>query len=261
MELFLIVDTLKRASAKRIIAVMTYFAYGRQDRKTMSRVPISASLMARLIQEAGCHHILSIELHSGQIQGFFSIPVDDISVRSVLLKPLELEAHSFRNPICIISPDAAGSSRAENFKNYFADTTKLDTSFAVMNKWKLSNDTLSMELVGNVQGMDCIIVDDMIDTGKTLFSSISELKRCGAKRIFACITHGLFNDLEILEKILSIADFERLIVTNTLDHSREEKITALLQKYSHKICVQSVGNILAETIRRIHFEESLFTIF
>jgi len=257
MELCLIVDTLKRASAKRITVVMTYFAYGRQDRKTKSRVPISASLMARLIQESGVDHVLSVELHSGQIQGFFSIPVDDISVRSVLLKPLE--RITFKNPVTVVAPDAAGSSRAEEFKNYFSEQMNIDTSFAVMNKWKLNDESLGMELVGKVQGYDCIIVDDMIDTGKTLLAAVKELKRCGAQKIYACITHALFNDIETLKELINSPDLEKLIVTNTLHHQNPDVVT-LLQHSNGKIVVESVGNILAETIRRIHFEESLVTI-
>lgn len=257
MELCLIVDTLKRASAKRITVVMTYFAYGRQDRKTKSRVPISASLMARLIQEAGADHVLSIELHSGQIQGFFHIPVDDISVRSVLLKPLETV--SFNHPVAIVAPDAAGSSRAEEFKNYFSEQMNMDTSFAVMNKWKLSDESLGMELVGKVQGYDCIIVDDMIDTGKTLLAAVLELKKSGAQKIYACITHGLFNDHETLKKLIEAPELEKLIVTNTLHHT-DPDVVSLLKQSNGKIVVQNVGNILAETIRRIHFEESLVTI-
>ncbi|EFC43473.1 predicted protein [Naegleria gruberi] len=248
MEMLLMIDALKRSSVNRINVVITYYAYARQDRKTKSRVPISAALLAKLIEAAGADHVVCVDLHAGQIEGYFSIPVDNVSVGRSVLSALIRKVHDLSPKLTIVSPDAAGGSRADVQLQY---VTKHYEKFGDA---QIADDKLPwlMELVGEVNGRDCIIVDDIVDTAGTLCSAAKCLKEQGATRVFACVTHGLLNG-PALQRINDSPDLDMLIISNTVNQS-EEVLS------SSKIMVVDVSEVLGETIRRIHNDESLNNI-
>ncbi|KAL0477879.1 ribose-phosphate pyrophosphokinase [Acrasis kona] len=251
MELALITDAMRRASAKRITAVIPYYGYARQDRKTKPRVPISAALVARLVESAGCDRVLSIDLHCGQIQGFFKIPVDNLMAKPVLVQEIMSRLRDLEN-VCIVSPDAGGAERADSFRHDFNRSFDYNAGMAVMNKKRVeANKIERMELVGNVQGCDCIIVDDMIDTAGTLCTAAKVLMENGAKRVFACATHALLNGRGV--KNIEESVIEKVIVTNTVPQNKD--------KTHEKIIYVSVARILSEAIRRVHNEESISILF
>ena len=281
MEMLLMIDALKRSSVNRINVVITYYAYARQDRKTKSRVPISAALLAKLIEAAGADHVVCVDLHAGQIEGYFSIPVDNVSVGRSVLSALIRKVHDLSPKLTIVSPDAAGGSRADVQLQYVTKHYEKfgDAQIAVMNKWKKAKSATNtdcwndfkpassapntlptkddklpwlMELVGEVNGRDCIIVDDIVDTAGTLCSAAKCLKEQGATRVFACVTHGLLNG-PALQRINDSPDLDMLIISNTVNQS-EEVLS------SSKIMVVDVSEVLGETIRRIHNDESLNNI-
>eukprot|EP00761_Pharyngomonas_kirbyi_P009630 gb/GECH01009647.1/.p1 GENE.gb/GECH01009647.1/~~gb/GECH01009647.1/.p1 ORF type:complete len:325 (+),score=49.93 gb/GECH01009647.1/:1-975(+) len=247
MELFLIVDALRRASAKRITAVIPYYGYARQDRKTSPRVPISAALIAELMEAAGVHRVLSVDLHCGQIQGFFRIPVDNLYAAPVLFN--HFRGMELVRPV-VVSPDAGGTERASLFRAGLTTMGFTDVGLAIMNKnRKAANVVGEMELVGSVDGSDVIIVDDMIDTAGTLCKAADVLQHHGAKRVFACATHPLFSGpaLDRLEK----SAIEQVVITDTIP----------LQGSCSKVVQLSVGKLLSEAIRRVHNEESVSSLF
>ena len=256
MELCLIVDALKRASCNRITAVVPYYGYARQDRKTKPRVPISAALVSRLLESSGVDRVLSVDLHCGQIQGFFNIPVDNLHAKPVLVQAFHriiLESDEDFSGLVVVSPDAGGAERADNFRTALnhADP-KLQASMAVMNKKRVeANKVATMELVGNVEGKHCVIVDDMIDTAGTLVMCAQILKDNGAKRVFACATHGLFNGTGV--KKIEESVIEKVIVTNTVPLAPE--------KTHQKIVSVCVSQLVGEAIRRVHNEESVSSLF
>jgi len=245
MEMLLMLDAFKRASAKRITAVMPYFGYARQDRKVAPRVPISAKLVADLITTAGASRILTMDLHSGQIQGFFNIPVDNLYATPVLLQ--YLKRHLNRNEVTIVSPDAGGVERARDF------ATRLDVSLAIIDKRRSGpNVVAEMNIVGEVKGQTAILLDDMVDTAGTLTMAAEALKREGAKRIIGCCTHPVLSGPAIRK--IKESSLEELIVTNSIPLSDEAE-------KCKKIKVLSVAHLIGEAIRRTHMEKSVTSLF
>lgn len=244
MELLLIVDALKRASAGRITAVIPYYGYARQDRKVQPRVPISSKLVADLITVAGTNRILTVDLHAAQIQGFFNIPVDHLYASPVLLD--YIRKCNFKD-LVIVSPDAGGVERARAFAK------RLDASLAIMDKRReKANVSEVMNVIGDVKGRDTILLDDMIDTAGTITQAASALKEKGAKRVCATCTHAVLSG-PALDRLNSSA-IEEMIVTNTIPlDSKKEKCK--------KLTVLSIAPLLGEAIKRIHDESSISSLF
>jgi len=252
MELLLIIDAARRASAQTINCVIPYYGYARQDRKNKPRVPISAALVAELLEAAGANRVLACDLHCGQIQGFFRIPVDNLPAKTVLAEKVLKTVKDLSN-ICVVSPDAGGAERAYEFRKTLLSLDKdLKIEMAMMNKHREeANKVASMELVGTVKDCDAILFDDMIDTAGTLCKAADILKENGAKRVFACATHALLNSpasSNILKSSLSI-----VFVTNSIVISKE--------KQTEKIVVCSIAKVISEAIRRVHNNESVSILF
>jgi len=244
MELLIMIDALRRSSARRITAVIPYYGYSRQDRKVAPRAPISAKLVADLISTAGTDRVLCIDLHAGQIQGFFNIPVDNLFATPVLL-----EAIRSRNdgPLTIISPDAGGVERARAFAK------RLDAALAIVDKRReAANVAKVMNVVGNVEGRSCVIVDDIVDTAGTLVESARALRGEGAQRVSAAITHPVLSGPAVKRIIES--PLAELVITNTVPLSSEAE-------ESEKFRVVSIAPLLGEAIRRINNEESVSSLF
>jgi ribose-phosphate pyrophosphokinase len=247
MELLIVIDALKRASAGRITAVIPYYGYARQDRKVRSRVPITAKLVADLLTAAGANRVLTMDLHAAQIMGFFNIPVDNLYAMPVLL-PYVKENYSTEN-LTVVSPDAGGVERARLFATGLGATTNL----AVIDKRRSeANNVSEMRVIGDVAGQTCILVDDMIDTGGTLAKAANVLRQQGAVRVVACCVHPVLsgNAIERLEN----SDFHEIIVTDTIPAPK-------IELSSSKLTVLSVAPIFAEAIRRIHSEDSISSLF
>ncbi|MDI6761576.1 MAG: ribose-phosphate pyrophosphokinase [Thermodesulfobacteriota bacterium] len=243
MELLILIDALKRASAERITAVLPYYGYARQDRKVSPRAPISAKLLADLITTAGASRILTVDLHAGQIQGFFNIPVDHLFAAPVLLEYLK----KLKNDLVIVSPDAGGVERARAYAK------RLNTSLAIIDKRREGpNVSQVMNIIGDVEGMVAIIVDDLVDTGGTLARAAYALMEKGAKAVYACCTHPVFSGKAV--EIISGSPIEEMIVTNTIPLQEEAKAC-------RKIKVLSVSSLLADAIRRIYEDESVSCLF
>ena len=244
MQLLIMVDALKRASAKRITAVIPYYGYGRQDRKVKPRVPISAKLVADLITVAGADRVVSIDLHAGQIQGYFNIPVDNIFAAPILLK--HIETH-FQDNLVMVSPDAGGVERARAFAK------RLGVSLAIIDKRRdKPNEAEAMNIIGEVSGKRAIILDDMVDTSGTLTQAANALKEKGALAVYACCTHPVLSGPAI-DRINS-SPIDTLVVTNTIPLSERAEQCS-------KIISLSVADLLGETIKRIHNSDSVNTLF
>ena len=244
MELLIILDALRRSSAKRITAVIPYYGYGRQDRKVKPRVPISAKLVADLITVAGAHRVVSMDLHAGQIQGYFNIPVDNIFAAPLLLK--HIRSH-FSDNLVIVSPDAGGVERARAFAK------RLDASLAIIDKRRdVPNIAEAMNIIGEVKGKTAIILDDMVDTAGTLTQAATALKNRGTIEIYACCTHPVLSGPSI-ERI-EASPIDHLVVTNTIPLSEKAQSCA-------KIEVLSIAELLGETIKRIFNSDSVSTLF
>jgi ribose-phosphate pyrophosphokinase len=244
MELLIMVDALRRASARRITAVLPYYGYARQDRKVAPRVPISAKLVADIITTAGARRVLAMDLHATQIQGFFSIPVDHLFAAPVLLDYLK---GKFTGEAVMVSPDAGGVERTRAFAKRFG------AGLAIIDKRRdRPNESEVMYIIGDVKGKIALILDDMVDTAGTLCKAAHALKERGANEVHGCITHPVLSGpavSRIKESIL-----ESLVVTNTIPLSEEA------QKVD-KINVLSVSALLGEAIRRIHDEDSVSSLF
>jgi ribose-phosphate pyrophosphokinase len=242
MELLIMVDALSRASARRITVVIPYYGYGRQDRKSEPRVPISAKLVANLITAAGADRVLAMDLHVGQIQGFFDIPVDHLYAMPVFLDYIR---EKNLEDVVVVSPDAGGVERARAFAK------RLDADLAIIDKRRpRANVADVMNVIGEVKGKTAILLDDMIDTGGTLCKDAEALKSFGAKRIFAATTHGVLSGPAI-ERI-NKSSIEELMITNTIP---------MKGRPSPKITVLSVAPLLAEAIKRIHEDQSVSQLF
>ncbi|MBM4276854.1 MAG: ribose-phosphate pyrophosphokinase [Deltaproteobacteria bacterium] len=243
MELLILIDALKRASAERITAVLPYYGYARQDRKVSPRAPISAKLIADLITTAGASRILTVDLHAGQIQGFFNIPVDHLFAAPVLLEYLK----KLKNDLVIVSPDAGGVERARAYAK------RLNTSLAIIDKRREGpNVSQVMNIIGDVEGMIAILVDDLVDTGGTLARAAYALMEKGAKTVYACCTHPVLSGKAV--EIISKSPIEEMIVTNTIPLQEEARACP-------KIKILSVSSLLADAIRRIYEDESVSCLF
>ena len=244
MQLLIIMDALKRASAKRITAVIPYYGYGRQDRKVKPRVPISAKLVADLITTAGANRVVSLDLHAGQIQGYFNIPVDNLFAAPLLLKHIR---EHFMDNLVVVSPDAGGVERARAFAK------RLEVSLAIIDKRRdAPNVAEAMNIIGEVSGKTAVILDDMVDTAGTLTQAATALKMKGASQIFACCVHPVLSGPAI-ERIEN-APIDHLVVTNTIPLSEAAGNCS-------KIILLSVAQLLEETIKRIYSSNSVSTLF
>src|SRR5271156_2921093 len=246
MELLLLMDALRRASAKRITAVIPYFGYSRQDRKVAPRVPISAKLVADLITAAGASRVLTVDLHAGQIQGFFNIPVDNLYAMPVLIGYLRKRLDGQK--ITVVSPDAGGVERARAFAG------RLNANLAIINKRRRrASEVAEMQLVGEVRDSVAILVDDMIDTAGTITEAAKVVAAAGATEVFACATHPILSD-PACER-LNGSILKEVITTNTIP------LRAKAQAELPSLKVLSVGGLIAEAVRRIHNEESVSSLF
>jgi ribose-phosphate pyrophosphokinase len=244
MELLLMIDALKRASAQRITAVIPYYGYSRQDKKVVPRVPISAKLVADLLTAAGANRVITMDLHAGQIQGFFNIPVDNLFAAPVLLEHIE---KNFGNNTVIVSPDAGGVERARAFAK------RLDTQLAIIDKRRTApNMAEAMNVVGDVEGRKTVILDDMVDTAGTLCQAAGALKERGASEVHACCAHAVLSGPAV-ERI-SDSDIQTLVVSNTIPLSEKAR-------GCDKIRVLSVSKLLAEAIHRCHTGSSVSSLF
>lgn len=244
VELLVMIDAFKRSSARRITAVIPYYGYARQDRKDKPRVPISAKLVADLLGAAGASRLLTVDLHAGQIQGFFNIPVDHLFAAPVMVEYLAKQKFDH---LAVVSPDAGGVERARAYAK------RLAVDLAIVDKRRVeANIAEVMHVIGNVAGKDVIIVDDMIDTAGTLMETVKALKDKGAQRIWVCATHGVFSGPAI-DRINQMEDLEKVIVTDTIPRPVESKC--------NKIQVLSVASLLGEAIRSIHEETSVSSLF
>ncbi|MDA8388001.1 MAG: ribose-phosphate pyrophosphokinase [Nitrospiraceae bacterium] len=244
MELLLMLDALKRASAGRITAVMPYYGYARQDRKVQPRVPISSKLVADLLTVAGANRLLTMDLHAGQIQGFFNIPVDHLYGSPVLFDYIRRCDYK---DLVIVSPDAGGVERARNLAK------RLKASIAIIDKRReIANVSQLMNVVGDVNGRDVVILDDMIDTAGTITQAAKALKEKGAMKVCAACTHAVLSGPAV--ERMNASAIEELIVTDTipLDSKKEE---------CPKLKVLSVAPLFAEAIKRIHEESSISSLF
>jgi ribose-phosphate pyrophosphokinase len=243
MELLIMVDAMRRASARRITAVLPYYGYARQDRKVQPRVPISARLVADLLEAAGIDRLLALDLHAGQIQGFFNVPVDHLFAAPVIIDYLGKK--DLRDPV-IVSPDAGGVERAR------AIAKRLSASLAIIDKRREGpGSAMAMHLIGDVRGKDAVVIDDMIDTAGTLIQAVTALEREGARRILACGVHAVLSGPAV-ERI-GKSPLEEVVVTNSVPVSSEKRAA--------RVTVLSVAPLLGEAIRRIHDEESVSTLF
>lgn len=245
MEMLIMIDALKRASARRITAVIPYYGYARQDRKVRPRVPITAKLVADLIQTAGADRLLCMDLHSGQIQGFFNIPVDNLYSTRLLLDSVERSIGS--ENITVVSPDAGGTERARAYAK------KLNARLAIIDKRReVANVSEVMHIIGDVAGQTCVIVDDMVDTAGTLCEAARCLTEEGATAVHAAITHPVLSGPAI--KRISESSLGQVIVTDTIP-LRPDAVD------SGKFEVVSVAGPIGEAIRRINNEESISSLF
>ena len=245
MELLLMLDAFRRASAQRITAVIPYYGYSRQDRKVSPRVPISAKLVADLITAAGASRVLTVDLHAGQIQGFFDIPVDNLFANPVLLK--EMQERLRNGPVAVVSPDPGGVERARAFAK------RLDATLAIIDKRRARpNEVAEMRVVGDVEGQIAVIVDDIVDTAGTLATAAAALREAGATEVVACCTHPVLSGPAI-ERI-NESTLTSMVVTDTIPLRPAGQAC-------EKIKVLSVARLLAEAILRTHREESISSLF
>jgi len=246
MELLILLDALRRSSARRVTAVIPYYGYARQDRKVKPRTPITAKLVADLISTAGAERVLCLDLHAGQIQGFFNIPVDNIYAMPVLLQQIRALVPP-RDGIVVVSPDAGGVERARAFAK------RLDANIAIGDKRREKKDVAEVtRIVGDVDGQTAVIVDDIVSTGGSLVQTAEALRAAGAKRVLAAITHPVLAGSAV--KRIEESCIERFITTDTIPLSPTVE-------HGEKFVVTSVAHLLGEAIRRIHNEESVSSLF
>ena len=244
MELLVMIDAFKRASAERITAVLPYYGYARQDRKVQGRVPITAKLVADLLAAAGVHRVLALDLHAGQIQGFFNMPVDHLFAGPPVIVEY-LSRKALRDPV-VVAPDAGGVERAR------AIAKRLKAGLAIIDKRRDGpNVAVMMHLIGDVRDKDAIVIDDMIDTAGTLVQAVGALEREGARRIIAGGVHGVLSGPAIQR--LKGAPIEEIVLTNSIPLSADKTLPSMT--------VLTVAPLLGEAIRRIHDEESVSTLF
>jgi ribose-phosphate pyrophosphokinase len=244
MELMIMIDAFRRSSAARITSVLPYYGYARQDRKDKPRVPISAKLVANVLSASGTNRVLTMDLHKAQLQGFFDIPVDHLFAAPVIIDYL---ARQDLGPLAIVAPDAGGAERARAYAK------RLDAGLAVIDKRRSDDGTAEvMNVIGEIAGRTCVIVDDIIDTAGTIQKAAQALRDEGATRVLACAVHGVLSGpaLERIEK----APLDKLIITNTIPLPVDRGSTS-------KIVVLSVARLLGQAIRSIHEETSVSSLF
>jgi ribose-phosphate pyrophosphokinase len=245
MELLVMIDALKRASASRVTAVMPYYGYARQDRKVASRAPITAKLIADIITAAGADRVLTIDLHAGQIQGFFDIPVDHLYAGPIMAEAIR--SNHFTSECTVVSPDAGGVERARAFAK------RLGSALAIIDKRRSKpNESEVMHVIGDVAGRDAILLDDLVDTAGTLVKAAQALQNAGAREIYACCTHPVLSG-QAIEK-LNQSPIKKLYVTDTIPLAERT-----LQ--CPKIQIESIAPLLGEAISRIHREVSVSELF
>ena len=245
MELLIMADALRRASAGSITAVLPYYGYARQDRKVAPRTPITSKLVADLIVESGINRVVCVDLHAGQIQGFFNIPFDHLYALPVFLE--DYLKKKFAASACVVSPDAGGVERARAYSK------RLGASLAIIDKRReRANVSEVMHLIGDVDGKDCIIVDDLVDTAGTLCNAARALRDHGAKSVVACITHAVLSGPAV-QRIVD-SQIDELVTTNSIPLAPEAAA-------SGKIKQVSIGRLLGEAIRRIHHSDSVSSLF
>ncbi|MBB5334941.1 ribose-phosphate diphosphokinase [Pectinatus brassicae] len=243
MELLIMVDACKRASARNITAVVPYYAYARQDRKTRGREPISAKLIANLMTTAGVDRVVTVDLHAGQIQGFFDIPVDHLAAAPVLARYIREKKLS---NIVVVSPDLGGVTRARSLAD------RLNAPIAIIEKRRpMPGKAEVMSLIGDVEGKDAIIIDDIVDTAGSLCEGAKALKARGVKSIYACCTHGILSDPAIQR--IDESPIDELVITNTIALSED--------KVSSKVITLSMAPAIGEAIARIYTQTSVSKLF
>jgi len=244
MELLIMVDALRRASAGSITAVIPYYGYARQDRKVAPRTPITAKLVADLLQAAGVDRVVAIDLHAGQIQGFFNIPFDHLFAMPALLEYLR---EHYAHDVVIVSPDAGGVERARAFSK------RLGGTLAIIDKRReRANESEVMNIIGEVEGRKCLLLDDIIDTAGTLVNAANALVKAGAKSVAACASHPVLSGPAVTR--IKESAITEVVVSNSIPLSEEAKA-------SGKFKVISVARLLAEAIRRIHHSDSVSSLF
>ena len=245
MELLLCIDALRRSSAKNITAVIPYFGYARQDRKVVPRTSISAKLVSNLITNAGASRIVTVDLHSGQIQGFFDIPVDNLFTTPLFTRYIKKNLKN-KNLICV-SPDVGGVQRTRGL------ATKINVDLAIIDKRRLQpGKSQVMRIIGNVQNKECIIVDDIIDSGGTIVNAVDALIKEGAKSVYVFVTHAVLSG-EAINKIKK-SKINKLIITDSIDNTKKIKNVS-------KIQVLSIAPLMAEAIKRISNSTSVSSLF
>ncbi|ERK28331.1 ribose-phosphate diphosphokinase [Clostridium intestinale] len=246
MELLIMIDALKRASAGRITAVIPYYGYARQDRKAKSRDPITAKLVADILTTAGADRVLTMDLHAAQIQGYFDIPVDHLLGAPILANYFVEQGFDEREDVVVVSPDLGSVTRARKFAD------RLHAPIAIIDKRRpKANVSEIMNIIGDVEGKVCILIDDMIDTAGTIANAANALKDLGAKNVYACCTHGVLSG-PALDRINSSA-IEELVMLNTIELPERDDL--------HKFKALSVAALFAEAIKRIYDEEPLSKLF
>ncbi|AUS95022.1 ribose-phosphate pyrophosphokinase [Clostridium thermosuccinogenes] len=245
VELLIMIDAMKRASAGRITAVIPYYGYARQDRKARARDPISAKLVANLITVAGADRILTMDLHAPQLQGFFDIPVDHLHGGPILAEHFKAKFQSL-DDVVVVAPDVGGVTRARKFAEV------LEVPLAIIDKRRpKANVSEIMNIIGDVENKRVILIDDIIDTGGTIVNAANALREIGAKEVYACCTHGVLSGPAI-ERIQA-SQLEKLVMLNTIPLPEEKRIDKIVQL--------SVAGILAEAIERIYSDKSISTLF
>jgi len=243
MELLILIDACKRASAGRVTAVIPYYGYARQDRKPGSRTPISAKLVANMLEAAGTDRVLTMDLHAGQIQAFFDIPVDDLRAKPLFVRDLMISPMVKSGNAIIVSPDAGGVPRARSIAK------KLNLDIAIIDKRRdRANESEAMNVIGDVKGKQCIIVDDIVDTGGTLAKAATALSNEGAEVVHAYITHGVLSKdgATTMEK----SALATLAITDSIPNGTNSVVKVI-----------SIAGIFAEAIRRVHHDESISVLF
>lgn len=243
MELLLMIDAALRASARRITAVIPYFGYARQDRKVEPRVPISSKVVANILQATGADRVLTMDLHSDQIQGFFDVPVDNL-----FASPIFIDYISRKNipDAAVVSPDSGGADRARSIAK------KINAGLAIIDKRRPeANVAEVMNVIGDVKDKNCIVVDDMVDTAGSISKSVSALKEKGAKDIYCLFTHGVLSDNAC--KRMEAAGFKEILFTNTIPLAKEKRL--------ENMKILSIAPLFGEAIRRIHNGESVSSLF
>src|SRR5579883_2259593 len=245
MELLILIDALRRASARRITAVVPYFGYARQDRKTLPRTPISAKLVANMITHAGADRVLTVDLHAGQIQGFFDIPTDNLYAAPVLVRDIKerLQLHN----VMVVSPDVGGVVRAR------ALAKRIDAPLAIVDKRReRAGDSEVMNIIGDVSGKSCILVDDIVDSGGTLCNAADALLAKGAREVYAYITHGVLSGGAVAR--IAASRLKELVLTDTIQATEAIRV-------SNNIRIVSIAPLIGEAIARTAKEESVSSLF